>query len=278
MFKRMEDLAKAATYYVIAFGLCVGVVLLIPRFGDGAFKLVMFTPLLAVLIMLLVITRDGVSLAAWRNLGLHRLGAKGWALALFVPLFVLGVAYGAVWISGVASFVTPARFDILDLVASIVIVALMGGIGEEIGWRGYLLPHLQKLGLRAALLISGLLHGAFHLPAILGTSLYHSDGNPLIVIPLFLATLTMAGVCYGYLRITTDSVWPAALAHSAFNIFWDRLNGVTQTTRPLTLEYLAGESGVITLAALTVVAVWLAWRLPRYLPSADAIGSPPDDR
>jgi CAAX protease family protein len=135
------------------------------------------------------------------------------------------------------------------------------------------LPHLQKLGLRAALLISGFLHGVFHLPAILGSSLYHSGGNPLIVIPFFLATLTVAGVCHGYPRLTTNSVWPAALAHSAFNVFWDRLNGVTQRTRPLTLEYLAGESGAVTLAALTVVAVWLAWRLPRHLPPAGAIGT-----
>jgi membrane protease YdiL (CAAX protease family) len=272
MFKNMGDLAKSATFYVIALVLCVGAILLVPRFGDGAFKLVMFTPLLAVLVMLLVVTRDGASLAAWRTLGLHRLGVKGWALALFVPLFVLGVAYGAVWLSGVASFVPPARFDIVDLVASIVIVTLMGGFGEEIGWRGYLLPHLRKLGLRTALVISGFLHGAFHLPAILGTNLYHSDGDPLIVVPLFLATLTMAGICYGYLRLTTGSVWPAALAHSAFNIFWDRLNGFTHTDAPSTLDYLAGESGAITLAALTVVAAWLAWRLPRHLPPAPAIG------
>ena len=35
---------------------------------------------------------------------------------------------------------------LLDVVVSIVIVTLMGGIGEEIGWRGTMLPHLLKLG------------------------------------------------------------------------------------------------------------------------------------
>ena len=39
----------------------------------------------------------------------------------------------------------------------------------------------------------------------------------------------MAGICYGYLRLVTGSVWPAAIGHSAFNIFWDRLNGFTQS-------------------------------------------------
>lgn len=110
----------------------------------------------------------------------------------------------------------------------------------------------------------------FHLPAILGTSVYHDAGDPVIVVPLFLAVLTMTGVCYGYLRLTTGSVWPAALAHAAFNIFWDRLNAFTVTDDPAALDTLAGESGVATLIALTAVAAWLAYRLPAQLQHAKA--------
>ena len=65
-----------------------------------------------------------------------------------------------------------------------------------------------------------------------------------------------AGVCFGYLRLTTGSVWPATLAHSGFNIFWERFNGFTETRSPLVLEYLAGESGLLTLFALAVLAGW----------------------
>jgi len=49
------------------------------------------------------------------------------------------------------------------------------------------------------------------------TPYYHSTGNPLIVVPLFLATLTLTGVVYGELRLMTGSVWPATLAHGAGN-------------------------------------------------------------
>jgi membrane protease YdiL (CAAX protease family) len=126
---------------------------------------------------------------------------------------------------------------------------------------GYLLPHLLGLGPRRAMLISGLLHGLWHLPVMIWTPFYHGAGNRLIIIPLFLLTLTMAGVCYGYLRLTTASVWPAALAHSGFNIFWERFNSFTKTSSPLALEYLAGESGVLTLATLSVLAGWFAHRL-----------------
>jgi uncharacterized protein len=273
MLTHLTDPAKALIYFILAFALCAGVIALAPVSENVALKLVMGTPLVAVALMLLVVTRDGATREGWAALGLHRAGIKGWGLALAVPLIVLTFAYAAAWGSGVGTFAVPGDIQsppdyLLDVVVSIVIVTLMGGIGEEIGWRGYMLPHLLKLGATPALLISGFAHGLFHLPAILGTSAYHGAGDPVIIVPLFLATLTMAGVCYGYLRLTTGSVWPAALAHSAFNIFWDRLSGLTVTDDPAALDYLAGESGVATLIALTAVAAWLAYRLPAHLQHA----------
>ena len=61
-------------------------------------------------------------------------------------------------------------------------------------------------------------------------------------------------------RLTTGSVWPAALAHSGFNILWERCDGCTETKSPLVVEYLAGESGVLTLFALAVLAGRLGHR------------------
>lgn len=264
----MRSPTKALSYFIIAVALCAGVIWLAPVDENLALKLVMATPLAAVLLMLLVVTRDGAAREAWASLGLYRSGIKSWGLALSIPLIVLSVAYAIAWASGVGAFRAPDNIGnipayILDLVASIVIVTVMGGIGEEIGWRGYMLPHLMSLGPRRAMIVTGFAHGVFHLPAMFGATAYHSAGDPVIVVPLFLATLTAAGVCYGYLRLTTGSVWPAALAHAAFNIFWDRLNAFTATEHPQTLDYLAGESGVATLIALSLVAAWLAYRLPK---------------
>ncbi len=107
-------------------------------------------------------------------------------------------------------------------------LGLLIGIGlafcEEIGWRGYLLPKLIQFGAIASVLLVGLLHGAWHLPLILMTPYYHSGGNPVIVVPLFLVTLTFAGVFFGFLRLWTGSIWPVQLL-TAFTISsgaWDR--------------------------------------------------------
>jgi uncharacterized protein len=266
MFTNLTTSAKAFLFFGIAFGLTLAVSLLAPFLGDATPIIHMFTPLLAVLLMLLVVTRDGYTKASWSALGLHRAGLRAWGLALLVPFLILGFGYSVVWLTGIASFVVPVGGVPVTLPLLLVVGIVSSsvvGFGEEVGFRGYLLPQLASLGRGRALLLSGLLHAIWHLPILLLTPYYHDAGNLLIVVPLFLATLTLAGVFYGYLRLTTESVWPATLAHGAFNSFWSTFTAFTVTASPLALEYLAGETGVLPLTATAAVAGWCAYRLNR---------------
>ena len=266
MLTNLSNTTKAYIYYALAFGLGLCTVLLAPLLGDEpAGMLIMMTPLLAVLLMLLVVTRDGYSRSGWRMLGLGRAGWQGWPLALAGPVAVLGFTYAVTWATGIGHVVSPASGPV-DAALNFVIDLLIGTIfalAEEIGWRGYFLPHLLPLGQRRALLLSGLLHGVWHLPLMLMTSFYHGLGNRLIVIPLFLLPLSAAGVCYGYLRLTTGSAWPAAILHGTFNSMWSLLSKLTIGASPVLLEYVAGESGIVTLLGVIVLAAYLLWRLER---------------
>jgi len=76
--------------------------------------------------------------------------------------------------------------------------------------------------------------------------------------------MTVSGVFFGYLRLTSKSVWPAALAHGAFNSFWSTFAALTiAVTSAEVLEYWAGESGVITLVEVALLGAWLIYRLNR---------------
>ncbi len=131
-------------------------------------------------------------------------------------------------------------------------IGTLFALGEETGWRGYMLPRLTGLAIVPAMLLVGFLHGVWHLPLMLTTDYYHSTGNPLIVVPLFLVTLTLAGVFYGFLRIWTGSVWPVAIAHAAANTAWNLSGKVAVTPSVLVQEYIGGESGVIMIAGLLI--------------------------
>jgi membrane protease YdiL (CAAX protease family) len=271
MFTHLSDLTKSAWFYMITFGLVLAITLMSGQRGIDPSWGLMFTPLAAVLLMFFVVTRDGTSKKAWLSLGLHRAGFRSWGLALLAPVAVLALAYGLAWTLGIGRFTWPGPNPITNFPASSIVIgislSLLLAFGEEIGWRGYLLPHLLPLGRTRALLVSGLLHGLFHLPLMLFTPFYHGLGSRLIVIPLFLLALTAAGVWYGYLRLTSHSVWPAAIAHTSLNIFVEQFTNVTIAASPLALEYLVGESGVFTLVGIIVAAGWFIYRMNKQSPA-----------
>jgi uncharacterized protein len=141
---------------------------------------------------------------------------------------------------------------VLDILAGFIIGGAFA-LCEEVGWRGYMLPRMTGFTPVSAMLIVGFLHGLWHMPILLTTNYYHSTGNPWLVAPLFLLTITLAGVFYGFLRSWTGSVWPVAIAHAAANTAWNLSSQVSQTKSPAVLEYIGGESGIIMIAGLVVI-------------------------
>lgn len=261
MFSSLSNLSKVVVFFCITIALSLLTISLIP--GEGVVLINMFTPLAATLVMLLVVTSEGYKVEGWASLGLHRAGFRGWGLALLLPLPIFFFNYGLIWLMGLGTLVAPDG-DITRLLFRLPIGLAIGTLfvlGEEVGFRGYALPRLLGLGRQQAVLISGLLHAVWHLPLIFLTPYYHSEGSPLIVTPLFLLTLTVAGIIYGYLRLTYDSLWPSAILHRAVNLYWSVFAAFTLTTSPLATEYLGGESGLLTLLPTTILAGWCLMRL-----------------
>jgi len=252
---------RAAIFTAIAFGLA----LVLACLGGGALTFYMFTPLVATLVILPRGVRGKFSPRLSSRLGLRSPGLKYWPLALLAPAGVLVNSYAIVWGLGIAQPNLPADAAAwlslaLDNGLGLILMMVFA-FGEEIGWRGYLLPCFSGLGARRSLLLVGFIHGLWHLPVMLLTSAYHAAGSPLITVPLFIATLTLAGVYYGYLRLRSGSIWPVVLAHATFNQVWMTLEQMTTSAAPLTTEYLAGESGLLTLLAVSVIARELLRRL-----------------
>jgi membrane protease YdiL (CAAX protease family) len=273
MFTRLGDTSKATIFAVLVLLLALAAALLIRVLGisgGGAVLLYMSTPTLAVLLMLLVITRDGYSIEGWKVLGLHRLGLKAWWIAFLAPLLVGVVATAIVWATPLARFVIPddAVSQILSFFIGIVLATLTFSLGEELGWRGYLLPQLLSVGWTRAFVLVGLIWAAWHMPLIFLTPLYHSAGNRLIVLPLFVATIVAASFFFGYLRVWTGSVWPASIAHSSHNAAWSTLAAFTVTSNPVVVnEYLVGDNGILILAGTAIAALWLGRKVSRSLGS-----------
>src|SRR3990170_692603 len=89
------------------------------------------------------------------------------------------------------------------------------GMGEELGWRGFLLPQLLPLGQWKAILLSGAIWGIWHAPVILQGHNYPSA--PVLGTLMMVVACVLLGTIFSWLYLRTRSPWAPALAHGALN-------------------------------------------------------------
>lgn len=204
----------------------------------------------------------GFAWPAWRY---------GWA-GYWIPLAYAALAYVVLWATGLA----PLQYDVYAaaamadmqlrgwsvpvsalLVASILVIRTIAtSLGEEIGWRGFLVPALaERMTFLPMVLTSGLIWSVWHVPAILGTE-YTSGAPAWFTIPCFTVMVVALSGITAWLRLRSGSIWPAVVLHGTHNAVIQRL------LDPLTVEtgrgaWFATEFGIglavtttLTLAAL----------------------------
>ncbi|WP_086661699.1 CPBP family intramembrane glutamic endopeptidase [Lentzea kentuckyensis] len=258
MFEQLSDRAAAVVFIVLVLGTSLSTATI----AGGLILAV--SPLLVVLAMLLVVTREGYRRDGWRRLGMGRLGLRDWPLAVATTAGVSAVATAGVVVLGFARFSAPPS----GWLPNVLLLCVTGPIlafAEEIGWRGYLQPRLAVLGERTAMLVIGLVWICWHLPYILLTPDYHSDGNRTVVLGLFACSVIAFSFLFGYLRTRSGSVWPAVLAHFAHNATFAALTAYAiSTEQPVVVnEYLAGDTGLLVFIGTAVCAIGLSRRSAR---------------
>jgi membrane protease YdiL (CAAX protease family) len=110
----------------------------------------------------------------------------------------------------------------VQTIVAVLIAPLLNAIpilGEEFGWRAYLLPKLMPLGGKKAMLWMGLVWGVWHAPII---AMGHNYGLAYSGAPwtgmLAMTWFTFVfGTFIGWASLRARSVWPAVIGHGAVN-------------------------------------------------------------
>lgn len=246
------------------------------HYRTGTFK-VMWGVGLSALFTLWILKRD------FRSLG-WGWGAWRWQwLAFLLPMGYCLVAYGIIWVAGWGGlydthFVAQQRenygligwSDAWVLVWYLVSAALYGmpgslssALGEEIGWRGFLVPELFKsMSFTSVAILTGFIWAAWHLPLILFGN-YHN--NSPAALPLygqlimFFIGVVSAAIIMAYLRLKSGSLWTAAVFHASHNL------AVQNIFNPLTVQYpetpkYADELGLVLPLTLLPIALYFLWK------------------
>lgn len=195
-----------------------------------------------------------------RGLG-WRLPAFQWAaLAYILPIAYATVAYGAVWLARLGDLdLTRANGNVLTFVFLGSLLSLATATGEELGWRGCLVPLLARsMSVTRVSVVSGFIWAAWHMPLIVFAD-YNAGTNTWYAVLCFTISVVALSLPMAWLRLRSASVWPAALLHASHNLyvqdFFDRVTVDTGPTR-----WLTGEFGA-ALAITIGITACLFWRM-----------------
>jgi membrane protease YdiL (CAAX protease family) len=123
-----------------------------------------------------------------------------WILAgLAIPLGYSLFIYSTVWIGRLGTFQPSTPTRLLLFATFGLLAACFAALGEEIGWRGLLIPELIRLVYSSkAPAMTGLVWAAWHMPAVLFAD-YHNEGPRWL--DVFSLTIAVIGLSFFTARL-----------------------------------------------------------------------------
>jgi membrane protease YdiL (CAAX protease family) len=199
--------------------------------------------------------------------------------AYFIPFLYAVPVYLVAWVTGLGGFFNPAAatkvaadYGLTALApgaafAVYAVISLTAGfvpktgraLGEEIGWRGFLVPELMKVtGFTGTSIISGLMWSAWHYPAILFGD-YNAGTPAWFGLGCFTAAVTAQSFIYTWLTRRSRSLWPAAFLHGAHNMLIQLV--LTPATRDTgRTAWFIDEFGLGLVVTSIIAAVIVWWK------------------
>ena len=180
------------------------------------------------------------------RMGLWRVGVQWYSAILIFPILIVVVLLplSALLSPNFAPYFFPLG----------ILIGLIGGFFEEIGWTGYALPKMRLMhSALATSILLGLLHTAWHLPA---DFLSASVARGIYWLPhfaMFVVSMTAMRVLIVWVYTNTRSVLLAQLMHASSTGFLSILVPLSLSPKDDTVFY-AVYSVVLWVAVAIVVA------------------------
>jgi uncharacterized protein len=238
MSEKGESRRQVAIYVLLVFAFSSVFYFLILRAhtlgaGAGLYVLgIMWCPALA-----------GITVLKLNGRQLRELGwkwpEKTYAIqSWFIPLLYAAITYAVVWGSRLGglpnhefmeSLVPRMGLRISPVASTAIYILLVGSfglakslasaLGEEIGWRGFLVPELFKsVGFTGTALISGAVWACWHYPLLIWGD-YNSGTPTWYALTCFTVLVLSISFVFSWMRLKSGSLWTGALLHASHNLY-----------------------------------------------------------
>jgi len=244
----------AISMFVLAFVIGIGITVLVLNgiLPESLFLLAAASASVTGLILTGIVAGKAGFRDLFRRFLIWRVGGRWWAYALFMVLgvVILGMVINAVFgldpldLSGIPQ-------GLLMVVPIMTMTVITGGLNEELGWRGFLLPRIQgRYNALVAGLIVGVFHGFWHIPLFFidGLSPYQELVGYMGVVPAILG--------YALVYVTPWSIlYTCLLNNTKGSLLMMAIHHGSQAW-VLALWNVSSPKGFLGLsAAMTIVAI-----------------------
>jgi len=145
-------------------------------------------------------------------------------ISIVLPAMIILIATGISFLFG-NPFPFPESSKWLSLLLMFILLTLQAGLGEEIGWRGYLTPKLsEKYSILVSSLIVGVIWALWHLPMyfIPGVIQYEISQKIgfLPIFAMYSIFIIASSIVLSWIFFTSNkNLWLPVLLHGSVNTF-----------------------------------------------------------
>lgn len=194
--------------------------------------------------------KDGFKDAGWSwGKPIHYILIIGLSLLLYVIPAFIGLSLGLYIMNPAVGW-----FNFLLMMIGFSLISLIGGFGEEFGWRGYMLPHLaQRYSNRKAVIYHGIIWWFWHTPyqITLYISVFAGSSVGMLFVFMNLILSTLFAVSFAYVWVNSKSLAVTSVYHSTGDAFGQSVQDAFSYTQFMGLGWwtpiVTGLIGVILL-------------------------------